>query len=140
MQAPHRVASTFAVLAERGAGDRPVLFARELTKLHEELFRGTVATAAAWLAAKAPRGEFTVVLASGGGSGAGAEASAEAQADAAAAALAAAAAEVAALVSGGASVSAAVKQVAKASKGVAKNDLYKRALEASTAATPSASG
>jgi 16S rRNA (cytidine1402-2'-O)-methyltransferase len=144
-KAPHRVASTFAELVARGQGSRQVLFARELTKLHEELFRGSVCDAAAWLQTKAPRGEFTVVLdggrAIGGGGGSLSGASAEEQAEAAAAAaLDVAVAEVAALVaSGRLSVSSAVKQVAKASKDVSKNDLYKRALEATSAAANSPS-
>lgn len=48
---------------------RPVILARELTKLHEEIFRGTLAEAVARYSSddvsvdvKDPRGEFTVVL------------------------------------------------------------------------------
>jgi len=141
LQAPHRVASTFTELVARGLGKRQVLFARELTKLHEELYRGSVEDAAAWLADHPPRGEFTVVLDGGttmgtGSSAVSAEEQAEAAAVATAAALDTAAAEVATLVASGLSVSSAVKQVAKASKEVAKNDLYKRALEEISEASP----
>lgn len=64
-EAPHRVARTVADLAASCSPDRPVVLARELTKLHEEWFRGTLADATAWLDDHEPRGEFVVVL--GGG-------------------------------------------------------------------------
>ena len=35
---------------------------RELTKIHESVFRGTVAQAAAYFAANPPKGEFVLVL------------------------------------------------------------------------------
>ncbi|MDR3348988.1 MAG: 16S rRNA (cytidine(1402)-2'-O)-methyltransferase [Acidaminococcales bacterium] len=60
-EAPHRL---LAVLAEinRLWGDRKIALARELTKIYEEFFRGSVSESLAWLAAKPPRGEFTIVL------------------------------------------------------------------------------
>jgi 16S rRNA (cytidine1402-2'-O)-methyltransferase len=45
-------------------GSRPVAVCRELTKLHEEVVRGTAAELAARYAAEPPRGE--VVLVAGG--------------------------------------------------------------------------
>ena len=39
--------------------------ARELTKLHEEFFRGTVSTCREHLLEQAPRGEFVLVIAGG---------------------------------------------------------------------------
>ena len=36
---------------------------RELTKLHEEFFRGSISESLAWLAQKPPRGEFSLVIA-----------------------------------------------------------------------------
>ncbi len=60
-EAPHRVRETLAdILAV--LGDRRMAAARELTKLHEEIVRGTVAEVAAHFAATAPRGEFTLVI------------------------------------------------------------------------------
>ena len=60
-EAPGRVGATLRDLAEACGGDRPVVVARELTKLHEELWRGSLAEAAAW--AEAPvRGEVVLVL------------------------------------------------------------------------------
>jgi 16S rRNA (cytidine1402-2'-O)-methyltransferase len=64
-ESPHRVARTVADLAERCGPDRPVALARELTKLHEEVWRGALAGAVAWLAGAdgQPRGEWVVVVA-----------------------------------------------------------------------------
>ena len=44
-------------------GDRPVALCRELTKLHEETVRTTLAQAAAYYAANEPRGEYVLVVA-----------------------------------------------------------------------------
>jgi 16S rRNA (cytidine1402-2'-O)-methyltransferase len=59
-EAPHRIRDT---LAEAFAllGDREVVIARELTKVHEEHIRGTLGSVFGHL--PEPRGEFTVVLA-----------------------------------------------------------------------------
>jgi 16S rRNA (cytidine1402-2'-O)-methyltransferase len=62
-EAPHRVARTVADLVAACGPDRHVVLARELTKLHEEVWRGTLAEAVAHLAASEPRGEYVVVLA-----------------------------------------------------------------------------
>lgn len=61
-EAPHRLARTLTDLAEACGGDRPVVLARELTKLYEEWWRGTLSGALAVSAAHAPRGEYVVVL------------------------------------------------------------------------------
>ena len=44
-EAPHRVARTLADLAAACGSHRPVVLARELTKLHEEVWRGTLGEA-----------------------------------------------------------------------------------------------
>jgi 16S rRNA (cytidine1402-2'-O)-methyltransferase len=44
-------------------GDRRLVVARELTKIHEELFRGTVGEAIEQFTGRRPQGEFTVVVA-----------------------------------------------------------------------------
>lgn len=61
-EAPHRLAATLADLTEACGPDRRVVLVRELTKLHEEVWRGTLADAAAHLRAKPPRGEYVLVL------------------------------------------------------------------------------
>ncbi len=61
-EAPHRMARTLADLAAACGSDRAVAVGRELTKLHEEHWRGTLADALVWVSANPPRGEFVVVL------------------------------------------------------------------------------
>jgi 16S rRNA (cytidine1402-2'-O)-methyltransferase len=62
-EAPPRVAATLAELAEGGAGERPAVVARELTKQFEEVRRGTVAALGAYYAESPPRGEVVIVVA-----------------------------------------------------------------------------
>lgn len=62
-EAPSRTAATVSDLAESLGGDRRACVARELTKLHEEWQRGTLAELAARLAEHPPRGEVTIVVA-----------------------------------------------------------------------------
>lgn len=61
-EAPHRLLSCLADLKEV-LGDRHIALARELTKLHEEVWRGSVSNALAHFTANPPRGEFTLVIA-----------------------------------------------------------------------------
>jgi 16S rRNA (cytidine1402-2'-O)-methyltransferase len=61
-EAPHRLARTLADLAEACGTDRRVAVARELTKLHEEVWRGSLGDARAWVGAAEPRGEIVLVL------------------------------------------------------------------------------
>jgi 16S rRNA (cytidine1402-2'-O)-methyltransferase len=59
LEAPHRLqASLKDILAT--LGDRRLAVCRELTKLHEEIFRGTVSQALAHFSM--PKGEFTLVI------------------------------------------------------------------------------
>jgi 16S rRNA (cytidine1402-2'-O)-methyltransferase len=61
-ESPHRlVASLDDALAELGA-DRPAALARELTKLHEEIVRGTLAELAAWAGERKLLGELVLVI------------------------------------------------------------------------------
>lgn len=59
LEAPHRFRVTVEALLE-GLGDRKVAVCRELTKLHEEVFRGHLSEALAHFAE--PRGEFALVV------------------------------------------------------------------------------
>jgi 16S rRNA (cytidine1402-2'-O)-methyltransferase len=60
-ESPKRVASSLAVLAGLD-GARPVAVCRELTKLHEEVVRGSAAELAARYEASEPRGEVVLVV------------------------------------------------------------------------------
>ena len=60
-ESPRRVASSLARLAELDPV-RPVAVARELTKLHEEVVRGTAEELAARYASEPPRGEVVLVV------------------------------------------------------------------------------
>ena len=62
-EAPHRVARTLADLAAALGPTRRVALARELTKLHEEVWRGSLERAVTWVAVQPPRGEFVLVVA-----------------------------------------------------------------------------
>ena len=96
-------------------GDRQLAAARELTKLHEEFFRGSVTECLAWLEEQPPRGEFCLVIAQGED-----EALPEQEA-------ADPLDEVKALIAAGTDKKAALAQVAKARK-VPKRELYNRLL------------
>jgi 16S rRNA (cytidine1402-2'-O)-methyltransferase len=61
-ESPHRVVRTLTDLADACGPDRRVAVARELTKLHEEVWRGTVADAVEWFTARDPIGEFVLVV------------------------------------------------------------------------------
>ncbi len=61
LEAPSRVAATLAELAATDA-ERPVAVVRELTKLHEEVWRGPLGEAAATFAARDVRGEVVLVV------------------------------------------------------------------------------
>ena len=61
-EAPHRICESLDDIAEV-MGNRLVCVARELTKMFEEFFRGTVDEARAHFAEHSPRGEFTLVIA-----------------------------------------------------------------------------
>jgi len=60
-EAPHRIAATLADAAEI-LGLRPAVLAREITKLHEEFLRGSLADLERRLKTSAARGEITLVV------------------------------------------------------------------------------
>ena len=59
-EAPHRVQATLADLAGACGPDRKVAVARELTKVHETVWRGSLGEAPA--AVGEPRGEYVIVV------------------------------------------------------------------------------
>lgn len=110
-ESPRRVPATLAVLAELDPG-RPVAVCRELTKLHEEIVRGSAAELAERYAGAVVRGEVVLVV---GGAARGASEAAVAQ-DA-----------VRRLVEDGAKPRAAATVVAELT-GLSANDLYRAAV------------
>src|SRR3989441_6812952 len=60
-EAPHRIEETL-IDAHEILGDRPACLAREVTKIHEEFRRGSLAELAASLADKPARGEITLLI------------------------------------------------------------------------------
>ncbi len=61
-EAPHRLERTLGDLVEVAGRDRPVAVARELTKLHEEVWRGDLGGAVEVFGEKQVRGEFVLVV------------------------------------------------------------------------------
>lgn len=61
LEAPHRVEVMLKDVLEI-LGDRTLTIAREMTKIFEEIKRGTVLSVLKDLSAEAPRGEYTIVL------------------------------------------------------------------------------
>ncbi|HUR77521.1 MAG TPA: 16S rRNA (cytidine(1402)-2'-O)-methyltransferase [Acidimicrobiales bacterium] len=61
-EAPSRVAQTLRDLADACGDERAVVVGRELTKLHEEYWRGSLALVAGRAALEAAKGEFVVVV------------------------------------------------------------------------------
>jgi len=62
-ESPHRIQKTLVEFAQKFP-DRPVVVAREITKIYEEFFRGTTNQAAEYFSKKTPKGEFVVMLGS----------------------------------------------------------------------------
>ena len=62
-EAPHRLTKTLDDLARFFGDNRRITLARELTKLHEDFLRGTIAEAIAFYQNHQPKGEYTIILA-----------------------------------------------------------------------------
>ena len=61
-EAPHRLVKTLSDLTTACGAMRGVVLARELTKLHEEIWRGTLQDANMHVAKTEPRGEYVIIL------------------------------------------------------------------------------
>jgi 16S rRNA (cytidine1402-2'-O)-methyltransferase len=61
-EAPHRLLETLTDLAQVLGNERSLVTARELTKLHEEFWYGTLAEGVAHYTQTTPKGEFTLVV------------------------------------------------------------------------------
>ena len=118
-EAPHKLRGTLADLLET-FGDRSVALCRELTKLHEETQRTTLAQAAAYYRDNEPRGEYVLVV------------SGAAPAEEGAVTLEEGVALVLERRARGERMKDAVRQVA-ADTGLARNELYDAALQAAQA-------
>ena len=113
-EAPHRIVEVLKDILDCW-GDRPLAAARELTKLHEEFYRGSVSGCLAWLEKNSPRGEFCLVLGAGDGKSADEEEQLE-PLD-----------EVKKLMSEGVDKKSALAQVAKKRK-IPKRELYNQLI------------
>lgn len=116
-EAPHKLTSTLADLAETFGPQRRVALCRELTKVHEEVIRTTLGQALERYETQPPRGEFVLVV-----EGAPLQAPAAANPQDALA-------RVAGLQEEGMSLKDAVKQTAR-ELSLPRNQLYAQALEA----------
>ena len=115
-ESPHRLDKTLADAADVLGGQRRAAVCRELTKLHEEVRRGTLAELAEW-AAEGVRGEITVVIEG-------------ATANETAPDLDELVAKVLELTEQGLRMKAACKQVAASFAGVSVGQLYDAAVDA----------
>jgi len=61
LETPHRLLAALTDL-QAELGDRPIAVARELTKLHEEIYRGKISEVATHFNAHPPKGEITLVI------------------------------------------------------------------------------
>jgi 16S rRNA (cytidine1402-2'-O)-methyltransferase len=117
-EAPGRTVALLGELAQRCGPERSGAVARELTKMHEEVRRGTLGELAAYYEEHAPRGEVTIVVA-----GAPAHARAAPAADDAAARPALEPAAMAAALKGTAAPAAA-KELSRR-LGISRQDAYR---------------
>ncbi|MGY8917130.1 MAG: 16S rRNA (cytidine(1402)-2'-O)-methyltransferase [Flavobacteriales bacterium] len=61
-ESPHRVIKLLEEIIKYECGDRRIVLCREISKLHEEVVRGSVEEVLERFKEKAPRGEFVVVI------------------------------------------------------------------------------
>lgn len=61
-EAPHKLKYTLLDMCECFGGDRKIALVRELTKIHEEVIRTTLAEAVSLYDEKSPRGEYVIII------------------------------------------------------------------------------
>ena len=61
-ESPHRLAKTLLQFVEIFGADRQVAVCREISKVHEEIRRGTLEEVASYYETVEPRGEIVIVL------------------------------------------------------------------------------
>ena len=61
-EAPHKLKTTLADLAETFGTERRIALCRELTKIHEEVLRMTIGEAVEYYSVNEPRGEYVLVV------------------------------------------------------------------------------
>jgi 16S rRNA (cytidine1402-2'-O)-methyltransferase len=64
-EAPHKLKTTLADLADFFGGERHISICREITKLHEETLRMTLAESVSYYSENEPRGEYVLVVEGG---------------------------------------------------------------------------
>jgi 16S rRNA (cytidine1402-2'-O)-methyltransferase len=62
-EAPHRLAASLVALSGGLGAERDAVLCRELTKLHEEIVRGSLSELADWARERSIKGEITLVVA-----------------------------------------------------------------------------
>lgn len=120
-EAPHRLADTLADMSALFGADRPAAVARELTKQHEEVQRGTLEELARWASEREVRGEIVLVV--GGSSTPEEKPEGDWEAT------------LSRLLSEGLSTQDAAKQVAK-THGIPRRQAYQRALDLTSSPSP----
>ena len=61
-EAPHKLRNTLSDMQKTFGGDRKIVLARELTKIHEEIKRCTIDEAVLYYSENNPRGEYVLVV------------------------------------------------------------------------------
>ncbi len=115
-EAPHKLTKTLEDMKTAFGGDRSCALCRELTKLHEEVIRGTLSELSSYYENTEPRGEYVIVVA-------GAEKKADEKLT-----LEQAAELARQLILGGEKMSEACKKAAKET-GYPKQEIYKLVLD-----------
>ena len=116
-EAPHKIKQTLCDMEKHLGSDRACALCRELTKLHEEVIRGTLGELSHYYDNTEPRGEYVIVI-----EGAHEDTSSQGMTAEQAAELARQ------MMLGGEKMSEACKKAAKAA-GLSKQEVYKLVLE-----------